>query len=291
MQVILSEEQRNAFFSDGYLVVANAVTNDELKAMQEARAQWVEESRAHDSPYGPATIDGRPRFDMGTEHTPDHPALRRINNPSDIYPAYTQVMRHSNVPDMVADLVGPNIKFHHCKINLKCPGSATTVHYHQDFGFTPHSNDDVVTALILLDDMTLENGCLMVVPGSHKGPLYSLFSGDQFVGRIPAHDEEILQKQAVPIVGQAGSVCLMHTRLLHGSEANSSTQARGLYICVYSAEDAVPMAPNPMPNTSEGNIIRGHKTGKARMMELSFELPRQPKSASFFTVQGQASAR
>ena len=86
--------------------------------------------------------------------------------------------------DMVADLIGPNVKFHHCKINLKLPGSHTEVGYHQDFAYTPHSNDDVVTALLMLDDMTLENGCLQVVPGSHRGPVHSLFDGERFTGFI-----------------------------------------------------------------------------------------------------------
>ena len=86
--------------------------------------------------------------------------------------------------DMVADLIGPDVKFHHCKINLKLPGSHTEVGYHQDFAYTPHTNDDVVTALLMLDDMTLENGCLQVVPGSHRGPVFSLFEGERFTGFI-----------------------------------------------------------------------------------------------------------
>ena len=91
-------------------------------------------------------------------------------------------MRDSAMTDMVAALIGPDVKHHHCKINLKLPGTHTEVRYHQDFAYTPHTNDDVVTALLMLDDMTAENGCLMVVPGSHRGPMYSLFDGERFTG-------------------------------------------------------------------------------------------------------------
>ena len=290
MRNALSQDQINCYGRDGYLVVKNAVTDDQLERLRAELASWVEESRDHAKPYGEPTIDGRARFDMGTEHTPEQPALRRVNNPSDISPTYFEVMSASRTVDMVSDLVGPNVKFHHCKINQKCPGANTTVHYHQDFAFTPHSNDDVVTALLMLDEVTAENGCLMVVPGSHEGPMHSLYDGENFVGKVDAATEAALQAQQIPITGPAGSVCLMHTRLAHGSAPNASDRPRGLYICVYTAADAVPLAPNPMPSPNEGMIVRGKPSLSARMIDFRVELPKQPKSASFFTVQGQDSA-
>lgn len=285
----LTQDQIDTFWQDGCITVADAVSPAQLAAMRGLIAEWVEESRGHAKPFGPETIDGRPRFDMGEEHSATHPALRRINNPSDLYGPYDDVMRASKVPDMVADLIGGNVKFHHDKINLKLPGSHTEVHYHQDFLFTPHTNDDIVTALIMLDDVTEENGCLKVVPGSHKGDLHSLFDGETFTGRMAADVTAEMKAKDVPVTGKAGSVCLMHTRLAHGSDPNNGTVPRGLYICVYTAADAFPLAKNPMPNPTEGSIIRGAASRSARLTVAEVELPQQPKSASFFTVQGQAS--
>ena len=161
----LTREQYDAFWRDGYLMVEDAVTPLQLAALQAEITGWVEESRAHQKPFGPPTIDGRPRFDMGAEHRAEKPALRRINNPSDISDAYRDVMLDARTVDMVADLVGPDVKFHHCKINLKLSGAKTEVSYHQDFSYTPHTNDDIVTALLFLDDIDEDNGCLTVVPG------------------------------------------------------------------------------------------------------------------------------
>jgi ectoine hydroxylase-related dioxygenase (phytanoyl-CoA dioxygenase family) len=285
----LTPAQINDFWRDGYICVPDAVSRDELDAMRGLIAEWVEESRAHASPFGPETIDGRPRFDMGLEHSAEKPALRRINNPSDLYATYEQVMRDARVVDMVSDLIGPNVKFHHDKINLKLPGSNTEVHYHQDFLFTPHTNDDVVTALIMLDDVTEQNGCLKVVAGSHKGELHTLFEDGVFVGRMQEDVSAEMKQADMPVTGAAGSVCLMHTRLAHGSDANHGDIARGLYICVYTASDAFPLAKNPMPNPNEGSMVRGERSRIARMNVEAVELPEQPKSASFFTVQGQAS--
>ena len=287
---MLTKARIDDFRRDGFVVVDGAVTRKQLAALNAEIAQWVAESRNHGEPFGPPTIDGRPRFDMGAEHSAEHPALRRINNPSDISAAYLDVMRNAATVDMVADLIGPNVKFHHCKVNLKLPGSNTAVAYHQDFLFTPHTNDDVITALLLLDDVSETNGCLRVVPGSHTGPYFSLYDGQRFTGAVRAEDERRLLARSTPVTGTAGSVCLMHSRLAHGSAPNASDRPRGLYICVYSAADAFPLARNPMPNPNEGAILRGEKVRAARLTEAVIELPDQPKSASFFTVQGQESA-
>ena len=131
----LTEKQIDDFWRDGYVVARNAVSEEQLRRLRDDVHDWVEASRAHDAPFGEPTVDGRPRFDMGEEHCTERPALRRINNPSEISAHYNEVMRDSSMLDMVADLIGPNLKYHHCKINLKLPGSNTEVHYHQDFLF------------------------------------------------------------------------------------------------------------------------------------------------------------
>ncbi|MCX7370282.1 MAG: phytanoyl-CoA dioxygenase family protein, partial [Alphaproteobacteria bacterium] len=90
---VLTQEQKDAFWRDGCLVVPNAVSPDLLARLRAEIAGWVDESRAHTKPFGPPCVDGRPRFDMGKEHSAENPALRRINNPSDISPAYLEAMR------------------------------------------------------------------------------------------------------------------------------------------------------------------------------------------------------
>jgi ectoine hydroxylase-related dioxygenase (phytanoyl-CoA dioxygenase family) len=287
---MLNQEQIEKFWRDGYLLAENAVSGEQLSRLQENIHQWVEESRAHDTPFGEPTVDGRPRFDMGEEHCAERPALRRVNNPSEISAHYKDVMCNSSMVDMVADLIGGNVKYHHCKINLKLPGSHTVVGYHQDFSYTPHTNDDILTVLLMLDDVTQENGCLMVVPGTHRGRQYSLFDGATFTGFLALQEERALKSREVAVTGKAGDVCLMHTRLVHGSAPNGSDRPRGLFICVYTAADAFPLAPNPMPSELEGTIVRGERTRVARLMQADIELPEQPKMASFFAVQGQSSA-
>ena len=111
------------------------------------------------------------------------------------------------------------------------------------------SNDDLITALLFVDEVTLENGPLEVVPGTHKGPLYPLWHNGVFTGAVADDVYEKHQSQIVKCTGNAGSVCLMHSSLLHGSAPNLSDKPRTLYISTYYAEDAIELSPNALPST------------------------------------------
>ena len=280
----LTKSQREAFWRDGVLVVEDAVTPEQLAALREVFGTWVEESRAHTDDYG-ETLDGRARFDLEPGHSATRPALRRVQSPEEISEDYAAVMREARTVDLVAELIGPAIRFHHGKVNSKLPGAATKVKFHQDFTFQPMTNDDMITALLFVDDVTEKNGPLEVVPGSHRGPLYSLWHGGVFTGAV---DDAVVAEHADRIVkctGRAGSVCLMHASLLHGSAPNLSAGPRTLYITTYYAEDAIELSPNALPSTLTHELVRGEISGRVRCSAYEMELPEVPKDTSFFAQQ------
>ena len=280
---ILSQEQIDQFWRDGVLTVENAVTPEQLQGLKRDFDGWVEESRAHEAPYG-ETLDGRIRFDVQPGHSADNPASRRVQAPTEVSDAYYEAMANSRMTDMVADLIGPDVKLHHTKINSKLPGAATEVKWHQDFLFTPHSNSDVVTALLMVDDVTDDNGPLEVLNGSHKGQLHSIWQDGTFTGAVDEKVAADMQAASVKCMGPAGSVCLMHTRLAHGSAPNRSDDPRTLIICVYSAGDAIPLTPNPVPTKHQGVFVRGEDRGQIRSEAYEVETPQYPKT-SFFAQQ------
>ena len=282
----LSPEQCEFFAEHGYLMVEAAVDATLLARLQQDFAAWVEESRSHRAPWGD-TADGRPRFDLEPGHNSDRPGLRRVNAPIEVSEAYYQATIDSHMVDCVAELIGPNVKLHHTKINSKLPGSHTEVKWHQDFPFTPHSNDDIVTALLMVDEVTGQNGPLQVAPCSHRGPIHGLWHDGVFTGAVDEVVAAASRDVAQLCMGPAGSVCLMHTRLLHGSAPNMSASSRTLHISVYSAEDAVPYSPNPVPSRFEGRVVRGERTGNVRSLDFQLQLPQMPTTASFFDQQSR----
>ena len=284
---MLTDRQVAEFWRDGVLTVPDAVNPTQLAALRADLDGWVEESRSHEEPWG-ETLDGRPRFDVQPGHSAARPALRRVAAPSEVSNAHYEVMVDSAMVDMVTALIGPDVKVHHSKVNTKLPGSATEVEWHQDFPYTPHSNTDLVTALLMVDEVTEENGPLEVAPGSHDGPLHSLWHDGTFTGAIAPDVASGLRRDAVRCTGEAGSVCLMHTKLAHGSAPNRSDRPRTLFICVYAAGDALPCGPSPVPTVHQGLFVRGFDSGRVRSVPYEVDMPELPIGASFFSQQEAA---
>ena len=285
--MILSQNQKKQFWSDGFLLVENAINDRQLENLKKTFLDWVNESRNYKTDYG-ETMDGRPRFDLQPGHSSDVPGLRRIQSPEEISEVFADVMRNGRSVDMCAELIGQGIRFHHGKVNSKLPGTATKVNFHQDFPFEPMTNDDMITCLLFIDDVTLENGPLEVVPGTHKGPLYSHWHNGIFTGSV---SDEILaehEDKIIRCIGKAGSVCLMHASLLHGSAPNLSNKSRTLYISTYYAEDAIELSPNHLPSTLTHELVRGEASGRVRCSSYDMQLPEVPKGTSFFAQQASA---
>ncbi|MGH6893455.1 MAG: phytanoyl-CoA dioxygenase family protein, partial [Dongiaceae bacterium] len=195
------------------------------------------------------------------------------------------VVANSRIPDMIADLIGVNVKFHHSKINAKLPGANTQVKWHQDFPFTPHTSDDLVTALLALDDVDETDGPLIAALGSHKDGLADLWHNGQFTGVAGDMAAAAWECVARTFAVAAGGVCLMHTHAGHSSGPNLGTRPRRLFIAVYAAEDAIPLSPNRLPSIHEGLLVRGQRTGRARAVPFELKLPQRPATGSFFNQQ------
>lgn len=274
----LTHDQRSAFWRNGWLYVPDAIDRDLLKDVQRDFARWVEESRSHPRSYG-TTSDGQPRFEVEPGHSAERPALRRVRSPVEISEPCRRLMADSAMPDLVAELIGPGIRFHHSKINARQAGSVAAGNWHQDFAFMPHSNDDVVSAMLFLDPLDDDNGPLELVSGSHKGDIHSHWQDGHFAAAVDPELARDCDKKAVRCTGPAGGICLMHSRLLHASPPNRLPRRRTIFVAVYSAEDAVPLAPNPFPSRFARQVVRGHSSNRVRTVAFEMELPQPPAEA------------
>ena len=194
-------------------------------------------------------------------------------------------MCHRKILDMVAQLIGPDIRHDDCKLNMKSADYGSPVEWHQDFAFYPHTNDDLLAVGVPIDDMSLENGCLMVIPGSHKGPLYDHHENDVFVGAVT--DPNCKVDPAVPIEVKAGGISIHHARLLHGSAPNSSKKPRRLLLFQYCAVDAWPLMGVADWGAFNARILRGEATREPRLIRIPVRipLPQSERQGSIYEIQ------
>jgi ectoine hydroxylase-related dioxygenase (phytanoyl-CoA dioxygenase family) len=248
---ILTQEQREFYFDQGYLVLEQIVPQAWIDRLNAVTGEFVERSRAV------ARSDAT--FDLEPGHTSENPRLRRLMNPVEQHPRYWEFASESLLGDIAADLVGPNVKFHHSNLNFKWAAGGTEVKWHQDIQYWPHTNYSPLTMGVYLHDVGLAQAPLRVLPGSHKGELFSLYDGaGTWAGCLSSSDVERLDVDAaVDLVGLAGSVTVHNCRAVHSSLRNESDLGRPLLLNIFTAADAFAYTANPFPSRYAGTIIRG----------------------------------
>lgn len=248
---VLSQEQRESYFENGYLLLEMFVQDAWLERLWQVTNEFIEESRSW-------TASGS-KFDLEPGHGPETPRLRRLTQPVEHHPLYWEFASQGPIVDVAEDLLGPDVKFHHSKLNFKWSDGGEEVKWHQDIQFYPHTNYSVLAIGLYLNDVDEEMGPMGVVPGSHNAELFDLYNDkDQWVGCIDDADlVRVPLEKAVYLKGPAGSITVHHSRMVHGSVPNSSPRMRPLLINAYSSADALTVTPHPVPSCHNGKIVRG----------------------------------
>ena len=129
---VLSRDQQESYFANGYLLIEQAIDGPVLEKLRAATGQAIDASRTVS--VSDAT------WDLEIGHTTDEPKLRRLTSPNDYDDAYWEYASSLAISGILTDLIGPNIKFHHSKLNFKWSGGGEEVKWHQDIRFWPHTN-------------------------------------------------------------------------------------------------------------------------------------------------------
>ena len=177
---IIGREQVAAYKDKGYIVVGDIFSPDEVQQMRDALDDLLATARG--------VTTHTDVLDLEPSHTPDVPRVRRIKDAVNAHPVFDTMSRHPNLIAVLQVLLGPDLRLHGSKLNMKSADYGSAVEWHQDWAFYPHSNDDVLAVGVMLDDMTADNGPMMVVPGSHQGPTYDHHQDGRFVGGISLTD-------------------------------------------------------------------------------------------------------
>jgi hypothetical protein len=255
---VLTQSQRQKYFDDGYLGVTSLVSTPWLDRLNTVTNEFVDLSRR---------IDRKdPRFDLEPDHTAQDPRIRRLNSPVDAHPEYWEFASSGPFVDVAEDLLGPDVKFHHSKLNFKWGRGGEEVKWHQDIQFWPHTNYDVVTIGVYLDDVIDGMAPMGVIPKSHDGPLFDLYDETgRWTGNIREADlSKVDVDKAEYLGGPAGSITVHNCRSIHGSPPNDSPRPRPLLLCAYSCGDAIPITNLTAHGKYAEFVVRGEPARWAR---------------------------
>lgn len=275
---MLTQEQTADYHKKGYLGIENVFSPAEVEQLQQVTDEFVEQSRM--------VKENDAIFDLELGHTPQMPKVRRLHNPVGQHPVYAQALRHERVLDIVAQLIGPAIRTNGNKLNMKLAELGSSVEWHQDWAFYPHTNDDLLAVGVCIDDMTEENGCLMVVPGSHKGKIYDHHQDGYFIGAVTEADFDDSAAEKIEL--KAGGLSIHHVRALHGSLPNTSDKPRRLMLFQYCAADAFPIG-GGLNDWDQFNslLLRGEPVWEPRLekVPVRISLPKPEHKGGIYELQ------
>ncbi len=195
-----------------------------------------------------------------------------------MHPVFAEFMRSPQLLAVLSALLGPSgVRLHGSKLNLKAPEYGSPVEWHQDWAFYPHTNDDLLAVGVLLDDATAENGPVLVLPGSHRGPTFDHHGADgYFCGAMEPSRDGLDFAAAVALIAPAGSCSFHHVRAVHGSAQNRSTKSRNLLLYEFAAADAFPLLGIPDWDEFNCRLLVGAPSVVPRTVDCPIRMPLPP---------------
>jgi ectoine hydroxylase-related dioxygenase (phytanoyl-CoA dioxygenase family) len=272
---MLTRAQRETYANEGYVVLPDVLTPAEVAELHRAIDGLVAGARK--------TSASDAVYDHEDGHSPAAPKVRRLKEPHRHHPAFARLVRHPLVVEVLKQLWPSGVRFDASKLNMKSADFGAAVEWHQDWAFYPHTNDDLAAVGFMIDDFTSDNGPMMVIPGSHRGPVYDHHVDGVFCGAIDPLRAGLDFDRAVPLLGRAGSVTVHHVRLVHGSAANRSQGPRRYLLHQYRAADAWPLRGVKDYAEYESQLIAGTPNAAPRLEPVPVRMP-FPKASRENTI-------
>jgi ectoine hydroxylase-related dioxygenase (phytanoyl-CoA dioxygenase family) len=234
----LTQDELNFFNENGYLIIKNIITEEGLGQMREECMQaWNREKEAFDP----------------SKTWLQNSLLVNIHHQS---PAVRSYYFLGPLVNIASQIIGPNIKGATSQLTFKMRGNTKPFGWHQDNGYGELDPYNALTTLTALDDTDRGNGCLWLIPGSHKG------------GQIRVHQDEAQKKSgseiivvaddtlAVPMEMKAGDALIFNCWMLHKSDGNySADRDRRILFLRYADADAVEVYNQRKPRL--GRLVKG----------------------------------
>lgn len=244
----LGPEAAEFYEENGFLVLEDAISPDEIRDLHHDAAKICR------GEYG--AVSGLTPAQLGES---DDEVLSRylcLHFPHKLSPLMRAALAHPGQVEVLTRIIGPNVKAMQSMLFIKSAGKPGQA-WHQDEFFIPTRDRSLTGGWMALDDATVENGCLWVIPGSHR-PAVIWPDRAHDDRRFDCTGEAIFpfrDEEAVPVEVKAGSIVFFNGYLLHRSLPNRARSGyrRVLVNHYMSAESLLPWHP-PGPGEKMGTL-------------------------------------
>ncbi len=246
----LSTAQAEHFWSNGFLIVKGLLDEEELALLRQ-RTEWVASGAATHVPGERLQVE--PRVTQGEAKADNFAdSLRKMSHLAFADEVFQAHARNPKVLDVIESLLGPDLKLYQDQLFMKPPRIGSRQPYHQDQPLGFHIDPpDMVTCWAALDPAKIENGCLWMLPGTHR---YDHIPREQW----REYEEQALEGKLAeerPVELNPGDCSFHHGLLLHSSRPNQSGQRRRGYATHYVSARCRYTGP---PENNDALLVRGH---------------------------------
>ena len=239
---LLDAEQIASYLRDGYLVLPDVLSERELRSLEAPFQRFIE---------GRVPGMGRDFCDMSGPYGRAFEDFNLVNAvlPRVYDPTLVNNVFERRAANIARQLIGEDITLDYDQFLAKRPQRAAAVFaWHQDLGYWPTGTPDTrtVTCSLAFDDATLDNGCLQVVPGSHRETELRPHRPSSWSSAPELRDEahtltvELRPSDAiVPLPVRRGSITVHNERIVHGSPGNRTDGWRRTYVVAFRSQQTV----------------------------------------------------
>lgn len=236
----LTAEERETYERDGYLVRRGVFPESNLDEMRKAGDEVIEQlvaiRQGRRIPAGSYTFELEATTDVMIKWEGDTDVIHGIEPFAHFHPTFMQYAFDERFLEPARDILGvEEIGLFTEKLNYKRARHGGRVALHQDYPYWDGYVDDldrIMTSMLLLDDSTIENGCLYAVPGSHKWGVQPGKDEDGF-GKFEMDDEKFDLSLLRPLELAAGDMVMFGPLLVHRSQPNPSDRDRRALLYTY----------------------------------------------------------
>jgi phytanoyl-CoA hydroxylase len=225
--------QKEQFEDEGYLIVENVLSHDELKACEDEIKRLHRLSIDLEASQDPSLKHFQREPYARDKQRDGLPVLRKIEQTRDFSVLFKDLAAHPKLIPVVKALIGEDLLLFRSTLMLKPAFHGSAHAFHQDSAYWPMDPPSLVTVSLALTESTPENGCIQVIPGSHRWGMKEWGLIAQDTEKAQANRNDIDTSGAIEAPLKAGSVVMFHSLTVHGSGPNKSPYPRHTALYAY----------------------------------------------------------